>query len=138
MKQQIVYLAFFSLILSSCNSNVQECKDSKFLLGNYYLDTSLLKSYNNDDTTILPLVEKNNLDKIVLVAEENKYHFEGCEESFRKYEGTWEYKPIGYDGDCYIYIHQREGSRKIPTDPFNIAVMIDKRMIVLPFKKDRY
>jgi hypothetical protein len=132
MKFFLTLLAFI-LFLVSCNYN-KECK-SEFLLGRYKLDTSLLTSYNNNDTTILTLARKSNWDKIILIVGKNKYHFEECEEYFRKYEGTWEYKSIGFDGDCYVYINQKEGARKIPLDPFNIAVKVNNKTIVLPFKK---
>ena len=127
-------LYIFLVFLISCNSNT-ECKDSTFLLGRYRLDTSLVMRYNNNDTSILPLIRKNNWDKIELIAEKNKYYFEGGEEIFRKYEGTWEYKPIGIDADCYVFINQKEGSRKIPLDPFNIAIKENNKLIILPFTK---
>ena len=127
-------LYIFIVFLISCNSNT-ECKDSTFILGRYKLDTSLVMSYNNNDTTILPLIRKNNWNKIELIAERKIYYFEGCEEGFRKYEGTWEYKQIGFDGDCYVFIHQKEESRKIPLDPFNIAIKDNNKLIVLPFTK---
>lgn len=131
----LLLLSIFSLILTSCNSD-DACKDSIFLLGRYRLDTILLKSYNNSDTTILPSARKNNWDKIVLIVEKDKYYFEGAPEYFRKYEGTWEYKPIGFDGDCYIFIDQKEGSRKIPFGTFNITIKFNNKVITLPFKKN--
>lgn len=131
-----IFLLFliFSLALISCNFNTK-CKGSESLLGRYKLDYSLLTSYNNNDTTILSLVRKNSWNKVILIVEKNKYYFEGCEEYFRKYEGTWEYKPIGIDGDCYIFINQKESSQKLPLGSFSIAIKANDKVIILPFKK---
>lgn len=130
----LVIVVFFAVTLS-CNNNLT-CKDSQFLIGRYKLQTDLLISYNNNDSSILPLAKENNWDKIELIVGIKSFHFETNKEYFRKYEGTWEYKSIGFDGDCYVYIHQKEGTREIPQDPFNIAITFNGKMIILPFKKN--
>ena len=47
----------------------------------------------------------------------------------------WELKESGRDGDCHMYIYQKEYSRKIGLDPFNISVEINNKLVVLPFRK---
>lgn len=123
-----------SLLIISCK-NTGVCKDDSFLLGRWKIDTILLRVWNSDDPTILPMAKSNNWDEIVLVAEKNKYYFEGCEEYFRKYEGTWEYKEMGWEGDCYMYIDQKKGTPRSPTDPFTIAIRENNKLILLPFTK---
>ena len=135
MNKKIVLILILYFSISACGGG-EACKDSDSLEGRYSLKLDLLVNYNNGDSSVLILVKKNNWEKVELVVSEHNYHFEKSDDFFKKYEGTWEYKSIGFDGDCYVYINQKEASRKIPLDPFNIAVFFSGKTIILPFKKE--
>lgn len=128
-------LLCISSFLYSCTYS-KECKESEKLVGSYILDTNVVSSYNNNNKIML-LVRQNNWDKINLIVKKGSYHFQNCDDFFRRYEGTWKYVHLGIDGDCYIFINQKQLSRDIPLSSFNIAIEYGSEKIVLPFKKNR-
>jgi hypothetical protein len=131
-----IFLPFFftSLLLCSCVHST-ECTGSENLLGNYILDISLASNYNNNNNEIPLLIRKNKWDKVNLIVKEGRYYFENCDDFFHRYEGTWKYMHLGIDGDCYIFINQKNASRDTALPSFNIAIEYDNEKIILPFRK---
>lgn len=134
MKRSLLVL-FFGFVLNSCKNRIS-CK-SDFLLGQYQIDFSVILNYNNDDTSVLTLIKRNNWNNVELIVDKKKYYFKNCDVPFRKYEGVWEYRKVGIDGDCYLFITQNENSRNTPLLSFNINTKVGSNSIVLPFKKIR-
>ena len=132
--KKLVPALFLLLVYSSCNRKVKCHGD--FLAGNYTLKKDLVVAYNNNDSSILAFVKEKKWDKISLVVEAEKYHFENGGEFFKKYEGTWTYSSKGFDSDCFLYIRQKTNSRNLPLTAFNIAVDLQDKTVILPFTRE--